>query len=31
MPRRPKIPCGYPGCPRLVEQGKKYCNKHTKI
>ena len=28
MPRRPKKPCGYPGCPELTESS--YCEKHQK-
>ena len=28
MPKRPKVPCAYPGCPELVEQG--YCEMHKK-
>ncbi len=31
MPRRPKRPCSYPGCPELVEQGQGgKCEKHKK-
>ncbi|MBO8169975.1 MAG: HNH endonuclease [Thermoanaerobacteraceae bacterium] len=30
MPRRPKKPCSYPGCPELVEAGQRFCNKHKK-
>ena len=29
MPRKPKKPCGYPGCPELVEGT--YCEKHQKL
>jgi 5-methylcytosine-specific restriction protein A len=29
MPRKPKTPCRYPGCPRLVEGGS-YCEEHKK-
>ena len=29
MPRRPKTPCRYPGCPELVDG--RYCEKHQKI
>ena len=29
MPRKPKRPCSYPGCPRLVEG--KYCEEHKKL
>lgn len=28
MPRRPQTPCKYPGCPRLVPYGRKYCDEH---
>ena len=30
MPRRPKTPCKYPGCPRLVPYGRKYCDEHER-
>ena len=30
MPRRPKTPCKYPGCPRLVPYGRKYCEEHER-
>jgi 5-methylcytosine-specific restriction protein A len=29
MPKRPPIPCRYPGCPVLVEGGR-YCDQHRK-
>ena len=29
MPSRPKVPCRHPGCPRLVEAGKRYCEEHA--
>jgi 5-methylcytosine-specific restriction enzyme A len=29
MPRKPKTPCRYPGCPRLVDGGS-YCEEHQK-
>ena len=29
MPRRPKRPCSYPGCPRLTEG--RYCEEHQKL
>ena len=29
MPRKPKQPCGYPGCPELSEG--RYCEKHRKL
>ena len=29
MPRKPKRPCSYPGCPRLVEG--QYCEEHKKL
>lgn len=28
MPRKPKKPCGYPGCPNLTEG--RYCKEHEK-
>ena len=28
MPMRPNVPCGHPGCPRLVPYGKHYCEQH---
>ncbi|KXB91586.1 HNH endonuclease signature motif containing protein [uncultured Megasphaera sp.] len=28
MPRKPKQPCAYPGCPRLSER--RYCEEHRK-
>ena len=28
MPRRPKRPCSYPGCPKLTEG--RYCEEHAK-
>jgi len=31
MPRKPKKPCAYPGCPELVEPGQSYCEKHRKL
>ncbi len=31
MPRKPKHPCGYPGCPELVEYGQRYCEEHAKL
>ena len=30
MPRRPKKPCAYPGCPELIEAGQRFCEKHEK-
>ena len=30
MPRKPKHPCAYPGCPALVEAGDRYCDEHRK-
>ena len=30
MPRKPKHPCAYPGCPELVESGERYCREHAK-
>ena len=29
MPRKPKKPCSYPGCPELIEDGS-YCKKHQR-
>lgn len=29
MPRKPKRPCSYPGCPKLVDSG--YCEEHKKL
>lgn len=29
MPRKPKRPCSYPGCPRLVDG--RYCEEHQKL
>ena len=29
MPRKPKKPCAYPGCPNLTEG--RYCEKHEKL
>ncbi len=29
MPKAPKKPCGYPGCPRLTDGA--YCEEHQKI
>jgi len=29
MPRKPKRPCSYPGCPNLVEG--QYCEEHKKL
>ncbi len=31
MPFGPKVPCKHPGCPELVEPGKKYCDKHRSL
>lgn len=28
MPRKPKRPCSYPGCPELTDDS--YCNKHKR-
>lgn len=30
MPRKPRHPCAYPGCPELVEAGERYCEAHRK-
>ena len=29
MPRKPKRPCSFPGCPRLTEE--RYCEEHKKL
>ena len=29
MPRKPKQPCAYPGCPTLSEE--RYCERHRKL
>lgn len=29
MPRKPKRPCSYPGCPALTDE--RYCEKHQKL
>lgn len=29
MPRKPKKPCAYPGCPKLTD--KRYCEEHEKL
>lgn len=29
MPRRPKKPCAFPGCPNLTES--RHCDEHTKV
>lgn len=29
MPRKPKKPCAYPGCPRLTDDV--YCEEHKKL
>lgn len=29
MPRKPKKPCAYPGCPNLTES--RYCEQHEKL
>ena len=31
MPTKPKTPCRHPGCPELVEPGRKYCAKHKPL
>lgn len=31
MPRKPKVPCGQPGCPNMIEPGKRYCEEHLKL
>lgn len=29
MPRKPKHPCGYPGCPELTDG--RYCEEHARV
>jgi 5-methylcytosine-specific restriction protein A len=29
MPRKPKRPCSYPGCPRLTDN--RYCDEHQRL
>lgn len=29
MPRKPKHPCGYPGCPKLTDE--RYCEEHAVV
>lgn len=29
MPKRPKHPCAYPGCPKLTDA--RYCEEHTRL
>lgn len=29
MPRKPKRPCSYPGCPKLTDR--RFCEEHTKL
>lgn len=29
MPRKPKKPCGHPGCPALTEN--RFCDEHTRL
>ena len=31
MPTKPKVSCRHPGCPELVDVGKKYCEKHKQL
>jgi len=31
MPYKPKKPCGYPGCPKLIPAGTSYCTKHKRV
>lgn len=28
VPRKPDVPCRYPGCSKLVPSGERYCEKH---
>lgn len=31
MPYKPKRPCAYPSCGRLVESGEQYCTEHKRL
>ncbi|CUM97468.1 Uncharacterised protein [Blautia hydrogenotrophica] len=31
MPKKPRVLCGHPGCPELVETGAKFCEKHKPL
>lgn len=31
MPRKPKRPCRYPGCPNLCKDGEQYCDEHKAL
>lgn len=31
MPGKPRVPCGHPGCPELIEPGTKFCEKHKPL
>ena len=31
IPKRPRVPCGHPGCPELIEPGTKFCEKHRPL
>ena len=31
MLTKPKVSCRHPGCPELVDAGKKYCEKHKPL
>ena len=30
IPTRPRKPCNFPGCPKLIEAGNTYCEEHRK-
>lgn len=30
MPLKPPYPCGYPGCPELIRDGR-FCDRHAKV
>ena len=31
MPTKPNVPCRHPGCPALVPQGVRYCDRHKPL
>ncbi len=31
MPSKPNVPCRHPGCPELIPEGTKYCEKHRAL
>ena len=30
MPRKPRHPCSFPGCPKRVEYGERFCEEHQR-